>query len=56
MSGLELWSARKKGNELRTERSPKWKEELGSGEDDGEVREARKCGTNPRRAKCFDRG
>ena len=24
MSGLELWSARKQGNELRTERSPKW--------------------------------
>ena len=38
-----------------TERSPKWEEELGSGEDDGEVREARKCETNPRRAKCFDR-
>ena len=45
MSGLELWSARKKGNKLRTERSPKWEEELGSGEDDGGVREARKCGT-----------
>ena len=51
MSGLELWSARKKGNELRTERSPKWEEELGSGEDDGEVREARKCGTKPKASK-----
>ena len=39
-----------------TERSPKWEEELGSGEDDGGVREARKCGTNPKRAKVFDRG
>ena len=38
-----------------TERSPKWEEELGCGEDDGGVRVARKCGTNPKRAKVFDR-
>ena len=56
VSGLELWSARKKGSKLRTERSPKWEEELGSGEDDGGVREARECGTNSRRATVFDRG
>ena len=36
---------KKKVKELRTERSPKWEEELGAGEGDGGVREAPECGT-----------
>ena len=45
VSGLELWPVRKKVNELQTERSPKWEEELGAGEGDGGVREDPECGT-----------
>ena len=29
VSRLELWPVRKKVNEFRTERGPKWEEELG---------------------------